>query len=273
VLGLSKREIDGKIDEIVDFAEIGEFIDSPVQSYSSGMQVRLGFAVATALNPDVLLLDEVLAVGDARFRAKCYEKLSVFLEKSAVVFVSHNMEQIGQICSSVIVMKSGMAFLGCDVGEAINLYDKINSGNVGIIDKHEHVSKGVELIDKNHTEHVDYGGVFTFMCTIMSSKKINNTDVKIDIFNSLGQSVAVSCTKFFNQSIAIDIGVFKYCFSLGPIHLREGYYTASVVLLNSVTNEHIYWGSRTLGFIVRGPRLGAGNFIVPMQVSIADLSG
>ncbi len=76
VLGLPTREIDAKLDEIVDFAEIGEFIDSPVQSYSAGMQVRLGFAVATALRPDVLLLDEVLAVGDAAFRAKCYDRLA-----------------------------------------------------------------------------------------------------------------------------------------------------------------------------------------------------
>src|SRR5206468_4283587 len=71
VLGLTKREIDEKIEEIIDFAEIREFIDSPVQSYSSGMQVRLGFAMASSLNPDILLLDEVLAVGDMGFQAKC----------------------------------------------------------------------------------------------------------------------------------------------------------------------------------------------------------
>ena len=80
MLGLSKKEIDTKYEEIVDFAEVGEFIDTPVQSYSSGMQVRLGFAIATALHPDVLLLDEVLAVGDADFQAKCYHRIGIVLE-------------------------------------------------------------------------------------------------------------------------------------------------------------------------------------------------
>ena len=75
VLGLSKRQVDEVFDEIVDFAGLGEFIDAPVQSYSSGMQVRLGFAVATSLEPDVLLVDEVLAVGDVAFRMKCFENL------------------------------------------------------------------------------------------------------------------------------------------------------------------------------------------------------
>jgi lipopolysaccharide transport system ATP-binding protein len=76
VLGLTKKEIDSKLAEIVAFAEIDDFIDTPVQSYSTGMQVRLGFAVATAMQPDVLLLDEVLAVGDVAFRAECYERLA-----------------------------------------------------------------------------------------------------------------------------------------------------------------------------------------------------
>jgi lipopolysaccharide transport system ATP-binding protein len=87
VLGLTKREIDGKIDDIIDFAEIREFIDSPVQSYSSGMQVRLGFSIATALKPDILLLDEVLAVGDAAFRVKCFNRIYDLLETAAVIFV------------------------------------------------------------------------------------------------------------------------------------------------------------------------------------------
>jgi lipopolysaccharide transport system ATP-binding protein len=92
VLGLSKKEIDAKLDELIDFAEIGDFIDTPVQNYSSGMVVRLGFAVASSLEPDILLLDEVLAVGDAEFRAKCYHRISQLRNRAAVVFVSHSME-------------------------------------------------------------------------------------------------------------------------------------------------------------------------------------
>lgn len=113
VMGLNKRKIDAKIDEIIDFAELDEFIDTPVQSYSSGMQVRLGFAVATAIKPDILLLDEVLAVGDANFRAKCFRRIGQILEYTAVVFVSHNMAQIQRICNQVSYMQKGrITFLG-----------------------------------------------------------------------------------------------------------------------------------------------------------------
>ena len=87
VLGLRKKEIDAKYNDIVDFAEIGASIDAPVHNYSSGMQVRLGFAVATAIQPDILLLDEVLSVGDAQFRAKCFQRIGKILSRSAVIFL------------------------------------------------------------------------------------------------------------------------------------------------------------------------------------------
>jgi lipopolysaccharide transport system ATP-binding protein len=108
VLGLTKREIDEKIDEIIDFAEIREFIDAPVQSYSSGMQVRLGFAVATALEPNVLLLDEVLAVGDISFQAKCLNTLSEFRKKgTAFILVSHNLHHIARYADQVLLLDRG----------------------------------------------------------------------------------------------------------------------------------------------------------------------
>lgn len=107
ILGLNKREIDGKLDEIIAFSEIGEFIDSPVQSYSSGMQVRLGFAVASAMNPDVLILDEVLAVGDRLFRTKCMARISDLLEQAAVILVSHDEAQIRQKCNRVLWLDRG----------------------------------------------------------------------------------------------------------------------------------------------------------------------
>ena len=107
VLGLSKKEIDAKFDEIVAFAELEKFIDAPVQSYSSGMTVRLGFAVATALDPDVLIIDEVLAVGDISFILKCFNRIDRILANTAVIFVSHNMPQVERICTKLILMKTG----------------------------------------------------------------------------------------------------------------------------------------------------------------------
>ena len=109
VLGLSKAEIDRKFDEIIEFAEIGNFLDTPVQNYSSGMKVRLGFAVAAHLNPDVMIIDEVLAVGDIGFRAKCFNKIQQIMKSSSVLFVSHNLTDVARICSNIIVLNHGKA--------------------------------------------------------------------------------------------------------------------------------------------------------------------
>ncbi len=124
ILGLSKRQIDAKLDEIIDFAEIGEFIDSPVQNYSSGMAVRLGFSIATALNPDVLLLDEVLAVGDESFQRKCFERLGSLLDQrdKVLIFVSHNIRQVERICSRGILLDHGHVLVDASSSEACSAY-------------------------------------------------------------------------------------------------------------------------------------------------------
>ncbi len=123
VLGLTRREIDRKFDRIVAFSEIGEFIDAPVRSYSSGMAVRLAFAIAVQMEPDILLLDEVLAVGDVGFRAKCYAAMQKILSRSAVVFVSHSMAQVARLCNKLIVLNRGeLVYQGDNVPEGIDRY-------------------------------------------------------------------------------------------------------------------------------------------------------
>ena len=108
VLGLSKKEVDAKLKEIIDFAEIGDFIDTPVQNYSSGMAVRLGFAVASSLDPDILLVDEVLAVGDLGFRYKCFQRIGALMNRAAVIFVSHDMGSVASISNRVMLMDQGI---------------------------------------------------------------------------------------------------------------------------------------------------------------------
>lgn len=108
VLGMRKEEIDRKFDEIVEFSGIGKFIDTPIKRYSSGMNVRLGFAVAAHLEPEILVVDEVLAVGDAEFRKKCLGKMSeVSHEGRTVLFVSHNMAAVANICSRCLLIREG----------------------------------------------------------------------------------------------------------------------------------------------------------------------
>jgi len=143
VLGFSTKEIDNKIDEIIDFAEIREFIDAPVQTYSSGMQVRLGFAVASTMDPDILIIDEVLAVGDLGFRVKCLNKIHELLETTAVIFVSHSMPFVSRICTQAILLSKGQVELQSDsVPKVIDRYHEafdsgerkaIGSGEVEIL--------------------------------------------------------------------------------------------------------------------------------------------
>ena len=138
-----------------------EFIDMPVQNYSSGMKVRLGFAVAAQMEPDVLIIDEVLAVGDLGFMLKCFKTIDTILPRTAIVFVSHNMPMVSRICTQIILMDHGVSqFQGVDVGKAIDLYYKRfsnNESNVVFDDGSIHLEKGL-LID------VDTGKPITELC-------------------------------------------------------------------------------------------------------------
>jgi lipopolysaccharide transport system ATP-binding protein len=123
ILGMSRQEVARKMDAIIDFAGIPEFIDTPVKRYSSGMNARLGFAVAAHVDPDVLLIDEVLAVGDFAFQQKCYERLAEFRRNgAAIVFVSHNMQAIVSLCDSAMLLRPGRGALIGSVGEMAARY-------------------------------------------------------------------------------------------------------------------------------------------------------
>ncbi len=125
ILGMTKREIDRKFDEIVDFSGVEKFLDTPVKRYSSGMQVRLAFAVAAHLEPEILIIDEVLAVGDVEFQRKCLGKMqSVASEGRTVLFVSHNIGAVANLCTSGIVMQSGKSTMQGEINKVINYYNE-----------------------------------------------------------------------------------------------------------------------------------------------------
>jgi ABC-type polysaccharide/polyol phosphate transport system ATPase subunit len=126
IMGMRRAEIDKKFDEIVDFAGVAEFIDTPVKRFSSGMNARLGFAVAAHLDPEVLLIDEVLSVGDLTFQEKCYERMQRFVQSGiAVVFVSHNLSAISTLCSRVLVLNHGRVEALAPTHNAITVYAKM----------------------------------------------------------------------------------------------------------------------------------------------------
>lgn len=164
VLGISKRETDAKFEEIVEFAELGKFIDTPVQSYSSGMTVRLGFAVATALEPDVLILDEVLAVGDIGFRHKCHNKVKELADKCAVIVVSHSMPSVARLSSHILLLQAGEEkFLGEDVSRGIELFNDLfaNTGMLEIGTKYIQIHKCILYGCEKGNSQVSYLGDLT----------------------------------------------------------------------------------------------------------------
>ena len=116
IIWMMKREVDRKFDEIVAFAEIEQFLDTPVKYYSSGMHMRLAFAVAAHLEPEILLVDEVLAVGDAQFQKKCFEKIrEVRQEGRTILFVSHNMSALQSICHRGLALTDGVLTMDGDI--------------------------------------------------------------------------------------------------------------------------------------------------------------
>ncbi|WP_375181101.1 polysaccharide ABC transporter ATP-binding protein [Chryseobacterium sp.] len=167
ILGFTKKEVEEKMNSIINFSEIGEFIDTPVQNYSSGMKVRLGFSVAAHLEPDILIIDEVLAVGDLGFILKCFSKIDELLPRTAVIFVSHSMPMISRICNEVILMDHGkVEYCGKEIGKGIQLYYNKFSNN------HQNkvydtktfglISVQTDLLNNKIHRHKDFNLTFEF---------------------------------------------------------------------------------------------------------------
>jgi ABC-type polysaccharide/polyol phosphate transport system ATPase subunit len=123
ILGLPKKEIKRRFDEIVAFADLEEFIDAPVRTYSTGMYMRLGFSVAVNVDPDILLIDEVLAVGDESFQKKCVDKIMDFKARGkTMIIVSHSMSMIRNLCDDAVLVRNGALFRGTSIGDTIAAY-------------------------------------------------------------------------------------------------------------------------------------------------------
>ena len=194
ILGMSRKEIDSKFHDIVSFAEIGDYLDAPVSIYSSGMRVRLGFAIAINIEPDILLIDEILAVGDIAFRAKCFNAIGRISKKSAIIFVSHQMQQVMRLCTKLIVMNKGESvYQGANLAEGIEYYysqlrlDTVKSDISGSGRAKIH---NVEVYSNQKSKE-----------SLSSPVKINYLDdLHIDIFFSVAQEITqvVMSVAFFD---------------------------------------------------------------------------
>ena len=154
ILGMNKAEIDAKMDDIIEFSEVRDFIDTPVKRYSSGMYVKLAFSVAAHLDNEIMIMDEVLAVGDMRFQQKCLTRMkeAATQEGRTVLYVSHNMNTIRQLCDRCIVLKQGKIVFDGDVEEAITIYMGANNQMAIVNDCSDARNPGYAL---DHAVHID----------------------------------------------------------------------------------------------------------------------
>jgi lipopolysaccharide transport system ATP-binding protein len=244
ILGLNNAEIEEKIEEIIEFAEIGDFIESPVQTYSSGMQVRLGFAIATKLNPDILLLDEVLAVGDAEFRFKCYKIIDDLLNSAAVIFVSHNMPDVYRVCSKTMYLEKGVSMLLGNTENCINLYQQRIKNDLRHVQSFKNVFPPLIAFEVEAPKAAEFNKPYSFQITVSSMSYCDNIQLILNFFNSHG-SYASNVTKEASKfGIKIKKGCMRWCFNIQHLPLKPGLYHLAFHLIQdgkflaSISKKH-----------------------------------
>lgn len=255
ILGMRKKEIDEKYDEIVGFADIGEFIDSPVKYYSSGMYVRLGFSIAAHMEPEILLIDEVLSVGDFSFQNKSLRRLGEIRESAnAVVFVSHNMEHVRTICDKVLVIDKGVPIFFGDADKAVAEYlgrmrEKrliaLKKGerfeSFGRLSSGEAVLTEYGLLNKrgNKTDKISFREDITFFFDFELEKDMEELFLSVAIYDEKG----ICCvgrlntdnhkTRFYN----VSKGKYRLIVRYKNPNLTPGVYTPRFQVRNAKTLE------------------------------------
>jgi lipopolysaccharide transport system ATP-binding protein len=233
IRGLSKKEIDAKYDEIVDFAELHEFMESPVQNYSSGMQVRLGFSIASIIKPDVLIIDEVLAVGDFSFRMKCYRKISSLLKSTAVIFVSHQIEHIKKMCNVGLYLRSGKEVSKGDILSVIKDYERNNIQNQGSKDNYvDDAINGIHAEIKDSL--IQFGGNLSIGVNYDIKENSIVSRVRFVFFDYNGSPVAEWDSINHMDYISAPLrGKGELLVTMENIRLKPGVYSVKLIASNS----------------------------------------
>jgi ABC-2 type transport system ATP-binding protein len=281
LLGLSKAEISKRFDDIVAFAELEDFIDNQVKFYSSGMYVRLGFAVAVNVEPDVLLVDEVLAVGDANFQRKCLDHVKKFQrEGRTIVVVSHATDVIRQNCERSMVMNHGQVITVDEPGEAIRVYLADLLG-LGTLPGSE--SSGIEgnvlAIGTVRAEHGGSGSrphmypreSLTIIADLDSLAPVPNARARISIYNDRNEVVFASDPDEFELDIPSGGGLVRFFFPEVP--LLDGTYTVSVEVRSSTDTAIFDLKDQVTQFEVANPGRSTGQVLLPLDVSFRLRSG
>ncbi len=225
ILGMKKREIDAKFDAIVDFSEIEKFIDTPIKRYSSGMGVRLAFAVAAHLEPEILMVDEVLAVGDLGFQRKCLEKMKdVVHHGKTVLFVTHQMNAVRRLCDTCIWMENGKIRQMGETKEVVAAYETASISRSAVLDSEGGPSQFLswQIVESSPEEPnwLETTGPVTLKFTVRIKDKVVNAEQGLALWNSSDElmwGTAVS-------NLTLEPGIHELIFSLPTLPLKPGNY-------------------------------------------------
>lgn len=269
ILGMSKREIDGKFKQIVEFADIGDFLDTPVKHYSSGMFVRLGFAVAVYCDPDILLVDEVLAVGDISFQAKCMARIKELLRRGVTtIFVSHNMNAVYLACRKCAYVQKGRIEEFGETRDIISKYKKYSllnekrgSGrdNPCRYGTQEVTIRRVEFLDQNDqpTNVFHTGDFFRMRIVYLAEKQAEDPRFVIDICAEDGTLISKPNTRDHGMAIPRIAGEGEINYVVPSLPLNSGRYFVSVGVWES--SEFVAYDShqRLYEFVVEDGTAGS----------------
>ncbi|SER31748.1 ABC transporter ATP-binding protein [Pedobacter rhizosphaerae] len=269
ILGMRKKEIQRKLEEIVDFAGIERYLDTPVKRYSSGMYVRLAFAVAAHLESEILIVDEVLAVGDAEFQKKCLGKMGEVSkgEGRTVLFVSHNMGSIAKLCSNALLLENGQVKLYANTSKTIIEYNRIASLSSGT----EYTGIGIIKKIKITSEHndINYGSSIIISTFFQMDIPISNITLGLVIKDSFGTSlIGVNNRHYQSQPIhetPLKQGVINV--KIKNINLIDGNYNIDIFLGNSIIDLEII--ENAVSFTVSNSYINKTNH--PLDPSINKL--
>ena len=268
ILGMSRTEIDRKIEQIIEFSEVRDFIDTPVKRYSSGMYVKLAFSVAAHLDSEIVIMDEVLAVGDAAFQKKCIEKMRTAArdENRTVLYVSHNMATVRELCDRCIVLSEGKIIFDGDTERAIGYYNSFflssnnRVGRLANIERRDRNLSGLfkmtELVVRNETLYPE--DILTFHLCIDGKAASDNVMLRILVSNGPGEILGMS----FSEPFSLKEGSARYTFSFPVTPLETGSYVCDLVLFSfdgkvqirhdflakvlyfRIENKELYFGSK-----------------------------
>ncbi len=253
ILGMTKAEINTKFDEIVEFSEVGQFIDTPVKRYSSGMKVKLAFAVASHLDSEIMIMDEVLAVGDVAFQNKCIDRMKKVAEEEGrtILYVSHNMATVKSLCNRCIVLSHGQLAFEGETDEAISVYmqddslDNTTFFDVSGAKRHpkcnqRHLLQNLHMYDSK-TSNLEYGEVFPFRIEWKSENSTERVLMKMVVNGIDATPVGV----IFGGELQGKEGTNSAEFKFDTSYLVPGKYTVDIILYDEDKSGSIMFYDRT----------------------------